>query len=253
MAPPKRKHPISGCFRFGNTTPPSDPAPPALRAERNPVRIRRPEVGKLACQAEGARILPLAANSGDPVRGGVFALEASPFIGPGSARALRGAESGPHPPPGDRQARLPGEGRADIRPTGEIPVPRLLLPYPQASLLPRAVESRLRVARRLVPSNGFFGHDHFAKNAPPGRFLFANIGPGSARACAERNPVRIRRPKIGKLACQAKGVRIFAQRAKFRFLSVTSSPSANTTPPHTVESRLTVRFISLPRSLASVA
>ena len=30
VAPPKRKHPEMGCFRFGNTTPPSDRAPPAL-------------------------------------------------------------------------------------------------------------------------------------------------------------------------------------------------------------------------------
>ena len=70
---------------------------------------------------------------------------------------------------------------------------------------PRAVESRLRVALKIAPSNGFFGHDHFAKNAPLGRFLFANIGSGSARACAKRNPVRIPAAAVGELAHQGQG------------------------------------------------
>ena len=51
---------------------------------------------------------------------------------------------------------------------------------------------------------------HFARSA----FCFGGATPSSSRAphaAGARNPVRIRRPKIGELAHQAQGVRIFAE------------------------------------------
>ena len=141
--------PRNSCF-FG-LTPGSEPRIPGhfpLRRHSQAVRQRS------AKPSSPVRFRVAPPDRAQPLRLCFFCLEASPFIGSGSARASRGAESGPHPPPGDRQTRLPGEGRADIRPKGEIPVPFGLF-FP---------------ARR---------RNHFANNAPS-RALFLNELPPSS-------------------------------------------------------------------------
>ena len=75
--------------------PPSSDRIPCRLAARNPVRICRSEIGKLACQAESVQIFA----SGE-IPGG-----ATPFIGPGSVPPC-GTESGSHP---RRRARFARE------------------------------------------------------------------------------------------------------------------------------------------------
>ena len=56
VAPPKEKHPKMGCFSFGYAIPPLSDRLRAAFAARNPVRICRSEIDKLACQAESVQI-----------------------------------------------------------------------------------------------------------------------------------------------------------------------------------------------------
>ena len=162
--------------------PSSDPAPPALRAERNPVRIPAAAVGELAHQGQGA---------------GYCRLRQIPF-----SRGLF------FPIQKHHSHRVPSN-----------PV--------CASLLKSLLQT------------GSLGTTISQKTPHRGVFCSLTSDPAPPALCAERNPVRIRRPKIGKLACQAKGVRIFAQRAKFRSPSVSSSLSENSTPPFPRKRRLT--------------
>ena len=55
-----------------------------------------------------------------------------------------------------------------------------------------------------------------ARDRVPVLFGGATLSSSRALRARAQNPVRIRRSEIGKLACQAKSVRIFARSAKFR-------------------------------------
>ena len=77
---------------------------PCRHAARNPVRICRSEIDKLACQAESVQIFAFGEIPGD-----------APSLHRAGSVPPCGTESGSHLPLGDRQARLSGEERADIR------------------------------------------------------------------------------------------------------------------------------------------